>query len=79
MPLVYGATKELNMLIVWGTETHLALQASGARGPTTAFINDHIKYEPPANKEVTKRMRKSPNSNSMIKDTLQEAIARASA
>ena len=41
-PPMYGAKTEINMLIVCGMATHLALLDSGAEGPIIALIRDHV-------------------------------------
>ena len=76
---MYGAMTELNMLTVWGIETQRALMDSGASGPMTALIKDHVKYDPPARKNVIIRILKSPNRSRRISDRLHKVMEAASA
>lgn len=79
MPPMYGAMKELNMVTVCGIETQRALMDSGARGPMIAPIKDHVRYEPPAKKDITIKMWKLPDSNRRISEKLQNAMETESA
>jgi hypothetical protein len=55
---MYGAGNAANIPADNGTETHFALEASGAMEPTTAPISDQVVYEAPIKKDAKDKNRK---------------------